>query len=51
MLCQHLYDNLRPTLIIINHLEVLTELCGILRKEILNEQVHNNGKSEVTLRL
>lgn len=38
-LCQHLYDTLRPNLITINHIEVLCELCGILRTELLNEKV------------
>lgn len=45
-LCQHLYDSLRPTLITINHLEVLTELCGILRKEMLSDQVYGNDTLE-----
>lgn len=44
VLCQYLYDSLRPSLISINHLEVLTELCGILRREMLNDQVHSSGK-------
>ncbi|KAG5882532.1 hypothetical protein JTB14_038143 [Gonioctena quinquepunctata] len=38
-LCQHLYDTLRPNLITINHIEVLSELCGILKSELLNERV------------
>ncbi|XP_023014719.2 conserved oligomeric Golgi complex subunit 3 [Leptinotarsa decemlineata] len=38
-LCQHLYDILRPNLITINHIEVLSELCGILRTELLNDRV------------
>ncbi|XP_017774567.1 PREDICTED: conserved oligomeric Golgi complex subunit 3 [Nicrophorus vespilloides] len=40
-LCQNLYDVLRPCLIGINHIEVLTELCTIL-KEMLNDQTQNN---------
>ncbi|GJQ68258.1 Cog3 [Trypoxylus dichotomus] len=40
-ICQNLYDILRPCLIGINHLEVLTELCTIL-KQMLNDQIQNN---------
>ncbi|KAK4871742.1 hypothetical protein RN001_015866 [Aquatica leii] len=42
ILCQNLYDMLRPCLIGIYHLEVLTELCGILRSEMLNDQIQSN---------
>ncbi|KAJ8933259.1 hypothetical protein NQ318_017797 [Aromia moschata] len=38
-LCQYLYDSLRPSLISINHIEVLSELCGILKEEILNGKI------------
>ncbi|XP_066246972.1 conserved oligomeric Golgi complex subunit 3 [Euwallacea similis] len=38
-LCQHLYDTLRPCLIIINYIEILSELCGILKNEMLSEKV------------
>ncbi|RZC32038.1 conserved oligomeric Golgi complex subunit 3 [Asbolus verrucosus] len=38
VICQHLYDILRPSLITVNHVEVLSELCGILQKEMLNEK-------------
>ncbi|KAL3288371.1 hypothetical protein HHI36_002819 [Cryptolaemus montrouzieri] len=41
-LCQNLYDILRPCLISINHIEVLSELCGILRKEMLNDKITSN---------
>lgn len=41
-ICQNLYDVLRPSLITINHLEVLTELCTIL-KEMLNVENQSNG--------
>lgn len=34
---------LRPCLINVNHLEVLTELCTIL-KQMLNDQIQSNGK-------
>lgn len=40
-MCEILYDVLRPSLISVNHLEVLTELCTSL-KEMLNDQVRNN---------
>ncbi|KAK5639286.1 hypothetical protein RI129_011778 [Pyrocoelia pectoralis] len=55
ILSQQLYDMLRPCLIGIYHLEVLTELCGILRGEMLNDQIQVNetlGKfKEVILQL
>ncbi|XP_056630773.1 conserved oligomeric Golgi complex subunit 3 [Diorhabda sublineata] len=38
-LCQCLYDTLRPNLITIIHIEVLCELCGILRNEFLSDKV------------
>lgn len=41
-LCQNLYDILRPCLIGINHIEILSELCSILRKEMLNDRVMSN---------
>ncbi|XP_018331497.1 conserved oligomeric Golgi complex subunit 3 isoform X2 [Agrilus planipennis] len=41
-ICQNLYDSLRPSLIGINHLEILTELCNILRNEHLSDYVLNN---------
>lgn len=43
-LCQHLYDTLRPSLISINHIEVLSELCGILKGEMLGEKVVSNDQ-------
>lgn len=42
VLCQSLYDILRPCLIIVNHIEILSELCGILRKELLSDRVLSN---------
>lgn len=43
-LCQNLYDTLRPSLITINHIEVLSELCGILKGEMLNDKVLENQR-------
>jgi conserved oligomeric Golgi complex subunit 3 len=43
-LCTILYDTIRPFIVHINHLETLAEICSILRVEMLNEHVHNNGK-------
>ncbi|KAF7271010.1 hypothetical protein GWI33_016070 [Rhynchophorus ferrugineus] len=37
-LCQHLYDTLRPCLIHINHIEILCELCSILKNEMSNDK-------------
>ncbi|CAG9766598.1 unnamed protein product [Ceutorhynchus assimilis] len=38
-LCQYLYDTLRPCLILINYIETLSELCSILKNEMLSEKV------------
>lgn len=43
-LCTILYDTLRPYIIHINHLETLAEICSILRVEMLDEHVQNNGE-------
>lgn len=43
-LCGILYDQLRPCIIHINHLETLAEICTILRVEMLEEHVQHNGK-------
>lgn len=46
-LCLSLYDVLRPLIIHIIHLETLSELCSILKNEMLEDHVQNNGVLEV----
>ncbi|KAJ8378332.1 hypothetical protein AAFF_G00243520, partial [Aldrovandia affinis] len=41
-LCLSLYDVLRPLIIHVVHLETLSELCGILKNDMLEDHVHNN---------
>ncbi|CAG05904.1 unnamed protein product, partial [Tetraodon nigroviridis] len=41
-LCLSLYDVLRPLIIHIIHLETLSELCSILKNEMLEDHVQNN---------
>ncbi|XP_056411390.1 conserved oligomeric Golgi complex subunit 3 isoform X2 [Hyla sarda] len=41
-LCLSLYDVLRPLIIHVVHLETLSELCGILKIEMLEDHVQNN---------
>ncbi|NP_001137512.1 conserved oligomeric Golgi complex subunit 3 [Danio rerio] len=41
-LCLSLYDVLRPLIIHVVHLETLSELCGILKNEMLEDHVQNN---------
>lgn len=45
-LCLSLYDVLRPLIIHIIHLETLSELCSILKNEMLEDHVQNNGVLE-----
>ncbi|KAL2310860.1 hypothetical protein Nmel_002538 [Mimus melanotis] len=45
-LCLSLYDVLRPMIIHVIHLETLSELCGILKNEMLEDHVQNNGNNE-----
>uniref|UniRef100_A0A3Q2R0X7 Conserved oligomeric Golgi complex subunit 3 n=1 Tax=Fundulus heteroclitus TaxID=8078 RepID=A0A3Q2R0X7_FUNHE len=42
-LCVSLYDVLRPLIIHIIHLETLSELCSILKNEMLDDHVQNNA--------
>lgn len=41
--CMHLYDMLRPLVIHMKHFETLVELCTILRIEILQDYVYEDG--------
>ncbi|XP_048458495.1 conserved oligomeric Golgi complex subunit 3 [Rhincodon typus] len=41
-LCLSWYDVFRPLIIHVNHLETLSELCGILKNEMLEDHVQNN---------
>lgn len=51
-LCTHLYDNLRPLIVHINHLETLAELCGILRGEmILDNETSNDAFTRILWQL
>ncbi|KAE8626205.1 hypothetical protein XENTR_v10006546 [Xenopus tropicalis] len=42
-LCLSLYDVFRPLIIHVVHLETLSELCGILKIEMLEDHVQNSG--------
>ena len=41
-ICTTLYDVFRPLIIHINHLETLSELCSILKGEMMEEHVKQN---------
>lgn len=47
--CMHLYDMLRPLVIHMKHFETLVELCTILRIEILQDYVYEDGKYKITI--
>lgn len=42
-LCYQMYDILRPVVIHVNHMEILTDLCTILKVEIIDEIVEPKG--------
>lgn len=46
-LCLPIYDTLRPLIIKVQHLETLSEMCSILRIEMLQEQTNNNRKNQI----
>uniref|UniRef100_A0A8C2NNZ7 Conserved oligomeric Golgi complex subunit 3 n=1 Tax=Capra hircus TaxID=9925 RepID=A0A8C2NNZ7_CAPHI len=48
-LCVSLYDVFRPLIIHVIHLETLSELCGILKNEVLEDHVQNNGAWQATV--
>lgn len=43
-LCSILYDSLRPVVIHMNHMETLTELCSILKVEMIEDHVQQKGE-------
>ncbi|XP_058965587.2 conserved oligomeric Golgi complex subunit 3 [Pocillopora verrucosa] len=44
ILCSTLYDSLRPVIIHMNHMETLTELCTILKVEMIEDHVQQKGE-------
>jgi len=46
-LCSHLYNTLRPIIIHINHLETLSELCCIIKQEVLEDFIITQGSELV----
>ncbi|RXN00492.1 Conserved oligomeric Golgi complex subunit 3 [Acipenser ruthenus] len=48
-LCLSLYDVLRPLIIHAIHLETLSELCGILKNEMLDDHVQNNNGKDMSV--
>lgn len=47
LLCDYLYNVLRPIVIHINHLETLSELCCIVKQEVLEDLVVSDGSDLV----
>jgi len=47
--CMHLYDMLRPLVIHMKHFETLVELCTVLRIEILQDYVYEDGNYKIIL--
>lgn len=45
----HLYDMLRPLVIHMKHFETLVELCTVLRIEILQDYVYEDGNYKFIL--
>lgn len=43
----NMYDTLRPLVIHMKHFETLVELCTILRIEILQDYVYEDGKKKL----
>ncbi|XP_050396533.1 conserved oligomeric Golgi complex subunit 3 isoform X1 [Patella vulgata] len=43
-MCNNLYDVFRPLIIHVNHLETLSELCSILKIEMMEEHISNNSQ-------
>lgn len=41
-LCQCLYDAIRPLIIHINHIEILGEMCEILKYEFSQENIEDS---------
>ena len=43
-ICQKLYDTLRPVVIHLEHLESLSEICYILKNELIDENILNQSE-------
>jgi conserved oligomeric Golgi complex subunit 3 len=43
-----LYDQLRPLIIHVSHIETLAELCSILKAEILMDNINSSNSSQLT---
>lgn len=47
-LCRCLYDVVRPIVIRLNHMEILSELCDILKYELLNENKPTVNRPDIS---